>query len=44
MTTIDDYVLYTVPCSLYSGKARAYLRGHRIEHQERFVGIPATRA
>lgn len=32
------YVLYTIPCSLYSGKARSYLRKHRIEHEERFVG------
>jgi glutathione S-transferase len=37
---MDPYVLYAMPASLYSGKARAYLRTHRIEYVERAPGDP----
>jgi len=37
---MDPYVLYAMPASLYSGKARAYLRNHRIEYVERAPGDP----
>ena len=35
---MDPYVLYAMPASLYSGKARAYLRNHRIDYVERAPG------
>ena len=34
------YVLYAMPASLYSGKARSYLRTHRIDYVERAPGDP----
>ena len=34
------YILYAMPASLYSGKARSYLRKRRIEHVERANGHP----
>jgi len=37
---MDPYVLYAMPASLYSGKARAYLRNHRIDYVERAPGDP----
>ena len=37
---MDAYVLYAMPASLYSGKARAYLRNHRIDYVERAPGDP----
>ena len=37
---MDPYVLYAMPASLYSGKARSYLRTHRIEYVERAPGDP----
>jgi len=37
---MNPYVLYAAPLSLYSGKARSYLRKHGIEHVERSVGDP----
>jgi glutathione S-transferase len=37
---MDRYVLYAMPASLYSGKARAYLRNHRIDYVERAPGDP----
>jgi glutathione S-transferase len=36
----DPYILYAMPASLYSGKARAYLRKHRIDYVERAPGDP----
>jgi glutathione S-transferase len=36
----DPYVLYAMPSSLYSGKARSYLRTHRIAYVERVPGDP----
>lgn len=40
MSGPGTYILYAMPCSLYSGKARSYLRKHRIQHVERVVGDP----
>jgi glutathione S-transferase len=37
---MDPYILYAMPGSLYSGKARSYLRKHRIEYLERVPGDP----
>jgi len=37
---MDPYVFYAMPGSLYSGKARSYLRKHRIEYVERAPGDP----
>ena len=37
---MDRYVLYAMPGSLYSGKARSYLRTHRIDYVERVPGDP----
>ena len=37
---MDPYVLYAMPASLYSGKARAYLRNHQIDYVERAPGDP----
>ena len=37
---MDPYVLYAMPGSLYSGKARSYLRTHRIDYVERVPGDP----
>ena len=37
---MDPYVLYAMPASLYSGKARSYLRTHRIDYVERAPGDP----
>ncbi|MGA2835325.1 MAG: glutathione S-transferase [Acidimicrobiales bacterium] len=37
---MDPYILYAMPGSLYSGKARSYLRKHRIEYVERVPGDP----
>jgi glutathione S-transferase len=37
---MGPYILYAAPLSLYSGKARSYLRKHGIEHVERSVGDP----
>ena len=37
---MEPYVLYAMPASLYSGKARSYLRTHRIEYVERAPGDP----
>ena len=37
---MDPYVLYAMPASLYSGKARSYLRTHRIAYVERAPGDP----
>jgi glutathione S-transferase len=37
---MDPYVLYAMPASLYSGKARSYLRTHRIGYVERAPGDP----
>jgi glutathione S-transferase len=37
---MDRYVLYAMPASLYSGKARSYLRTHRIDYVERAPGDP----
>ena len=37
---MDPYVLYAMPASLYSGKARSYLRPHQIEYVERAPGDP----
>lgn len=37
---MDRYVLYAMPGSLYSGKARSYLRSHRIDYVERVPGDP----
>ena len=39
----DKYILYAMPASLYSGKARSYLRKRRIEHVERANGHPDYR-
>ena len=36
----DPFVLYAMPASLYSGKARSYLRTHRIDYVERAPGDP----
>ena len=38
------YTLWTMPASLYSGKARSYLRTHRIEYVERAPGDPRAGA
>jgi glutathione S-transferase len=35
---MDPYVLYAMPASLYSCKARSYLRKHRIDYVERAPG------
>jgi len=35
---MEPYVLYAMPASLYSGKARSYLRTHRIGYVERAPG------
>lgn len=37
---MNRYVLYTIPASLYSGKARSYMRKRRIDYVERSVGDP----
>jgi glutathione S-transferase len=37
---MDPYVLYAMPASLYSGKARSFLRKHRIDYVERAPGDP----
>jgi glutathione S-transferase len=37
---MGPYILYAAPLSLYSGKARSYLRKHGIERVERSVGDP----
>ena len=37
---MDPYVLYAMPGSLYSAKARSYLRTHRIAYVERVPGDP----
>jgi glutathione S-transferase len=37
---MDRFVLYAMPASLYSGKARSYLRKHRIDYVERAPGDP----
>ena len=37
---MDPVVLYAMPGSLYSGKARSYLRKHRIDYVERAPGDP----
>ena len=37
---MDDHVLYTMPASLYSAKARSYLRCQRIPFHERVPGDP----
>jgi glutathione S-transferase len=37
---MDPYTLYAMPGSLYSGKARSYLRTHRIDFVERAPGDP----
>ncbi len=37
---MNPYVFYAAPLSLYSGKARSYLRKHGIDHVERSVGDP----
>ena len=36
----STYYLYGMPASLYTAKARSYLRKHRIDHVERAVGHP----
>ena len=35
---MDPYTLFAMPASLYSGKARSYLRTHRIDYVERAPG------
>ena len=37
---MEPYILYAMPGSLYSCKARSYLRTHRIEYVERAPGHP----
>jgi len=37
---MDPYTLYAMPASLWSGKARSYLRKHRIDFVERAPGDP----
>jgi len=37
---MNCYVLYTIPASLYSGKARSYMRKRHIDYVERSVGDP----
>lgn len=37
---MPEHTLYTMPASLYSAKARAYLRSHEIPHQEVPPGDP----
>jgi glutathione S-transferase len=37
---MEPYVLYGMPASLYTAKARSYLRKRRIDHVERVVGDP----
>jgi glutathione S-transferase len=37
---MDPYTFYAMPGSLYSGKARAYLRTHRIDYVERTPADP----
>ncbi len=37
---MDPYILWAMPASLYSGKARSYLRTHRIGYVERAAGDP----
>jgi glutathione S-transferase len=37
---MDPVILYAMPGSLYSGKARSYLRTHRIDYIERAPGDP----
>lgn len=41
---MEPYVLYAMPASLYSGKARSYLRTHPIEYVERAPGDPRYHA
>lgn len=40
---MDGYALYAMPASLYSAKARSYLRKRGIEHVERANGHPEYR-
>ena len=40
MSRREQYVLYGAPHSLYTGKARCYLRKQRIEYQERMPSHP----
>jgi len=37
---MGQHILYAAPLSLYSGKARSYLRKHGVAHVERSVGDP----
>ncbi|MFN8174520.1 MAG: glutathione S-transferase family protein [Solirubrobacteraceae bacterium] len=37
---MNRHVLYTIPASCYSGKARAYLRKHWVDYEERAFGDP----
>lgn len=37
---MEPYVLYGMPASLYTAKARSYLRKRRIDHVERAAGDP----
>jgi glutathione S-transferase len=37
---MSSYILYTIPASLYSGKARSYMRKRHIDYVERAVGNP----
>jgi glutathione S-transferase len=37
---VEPYVLYGMPASLYTAKARSYLRKQRIDHVERAAGDP----
>jgi glutathione S-transferase len=37
---MDTYILYAMPASLYSAKARSYLRKRQIDHVERANGHP----
>jgi len=37
---MERHVLYAMPASFYSGKARSYLRKHRIDYVERAPGDP----
>jgi hypothetical protein len=38
---MGGYILYAMPASLYSAKARSYLRKRGIDHLERANGHPA---
>jgi hypothetical protein len=40
---MGGYILYAMPASLYSAKARSYLRKRGIDHLERANGHPAYR-